>query len=187
MEILEMSVDELIPYENNPRNNDMAVSKVAESIREFGFKVPIIIDKDNVIVAGHTRLKAAKQLGIDKVPCIMADDLSEEQIKAFRLADNKVSEFSAWDFDALEKELAEIESIDMSDFGFNLDDSSDDEMEDIDDEGLGDTMTANHKMMIDKTRIELTDEEYEAIMKKLDNYVDINGVVFGFVRWLLND
>ena len=117
MNIIEKPVDELIPYENNPRVNDDAVPLVAESIREFGFKVPIVIDRDNVIVTGHTRLKAAKQLGMKTVPCIIADDLTPEQVKAFRLADNKVAEFAEWDFSALEKELKEIE-FDMSEFGF---------------------------------------------------------------------
>lgn len=117
--IIEMDVNQLIPYENNPRKNDGSVDKVALSISAFGFKVPIVIDKNNVIVTGHTRLKAAKKLGLKKVPVIMADDLTEDQIKAFRLADNKVGEFSEWDFDKLEKELQELET-DMSLFGFDL-------------------------------------------------------------------
>ena len=118
MNVIEKAVGELIPYENNPRHNEAAVEKVAESIKAFGFKVPIIIDKDNVIVAGHTRLKAAELLGLETVPTIVADDLTEEQIKAFRLADNKTSEFSEWDFLALQQELEDISEIDMSLFGF---------------------------------------------------------------------
>lgn len=119
MDIIEMSVDALIPYENNPRRNDQAVDKVALSISAFGFKVPIIIDADDVIVAGHTRLKAAKKLGLKTVPCIRADDLTDEQIKAFRLADNKVSEFAEWDEEKLLAELEELENIDMSLYGFD--------------------------------------------------------------------
>ena len=122
MEIIEVNIKDLKPYQNNPRNNDDAAAAVARSIKEFGFKVPIIIDDHNTIVAGHTRLKAAMLLNLEKVPCIVADDLSEEQIKAFRLADNKVSELATWDFEALEKELDEIKDLDldfdMSDFGF---------------------------------------------------------------------
>lgn len=120
MEIHDISISLLREYDNNPRNNDGAVDAVAESIKQFGFKVPIIVDNDYVIVAGHTRLKAARLLGLDKVPCIVADDLTPDQIKAFRLADNKVSEFATWDFNALEKELAELEYIDfdMCRFGF---------------------------------------------------------------------
>lgn len=117
LKITYMNVDELVPYENNPRYNDEAVEKVALSIKEFGFKVPIIIDEDNNIIAGHTRLKASKEIGLEEVPCIMVNDLSEEQIKAFRIADNKVSEFAEWDFSLLEKELEEIENINMEDFG----------------------------------------------------------------------
>jgi ParB-like chromosome segregation protein Spo0J len=121
MKIEYKGIDELIPYENNPRINDHAVEYVASSIKEFGFKNPIIIDKDNIIIAGHTRLKACEKLGIKKVPTIMADDLTEDQIKAFRIADNKVAEFSNWDLGKLELELEDIE-LDMSDFGFEMDD-----------------------------------------------------------------
>ncbi len=110
-------LEDIKPYENNPRKNDEAVEYVANSIKEFGFKVPIVIDKDKVIVCGHTRYKAAKQLGIDAVPCIIADDLTDEQIKAFRLADNKVGEIAKWDFELLDIELADLD-FDMSDFGF---------------------------------------------------------------------
>ena len=119
MEIILKKVDDLIPYENNPRINDNAVQYVAESIRQFGFKVPMVIDKNNVIVAGHTRHKAAQELGIKEVPCIIADDLSEEQVKAFRLADNKVGEIATWDFDLLESELSDLD-IDMEVFGFDV-------------------------------------------------------------------
>lgn len=111
---------ELVPYENNPRDNSKAVNAVAESIKEFGFKNPIIVDKSDVIVAGHTRYKAAEKLGLDEVPVIVADDLSDEQIKAFRLADNKTAELAEWNFDLLETELAEISEIDMSAFGFDI-------------------------------------------------------------------
>lgn len=118
MEILTKSITEIKPYDKNPRKNDASVDKVAESIKQFGFKVPLVIDKNNIIVTGHTRYKAAKKLGLKEVPCIMADDLTDEQIKAYRLADNKVGEFSEWDFGLLEEELDEIFDIDMSDFGF---------------------------------------------------------------------
>ena len=110
MNITEKPINEINPYKNNPRNNDAAVDKVAASIREFGFKVPIVIDKNNIVVTGHTRLKAAQVLGLDSVPVIVADDLTPEQIKAFRLADNKTAEFATWDMEKLEKEIAEIET-----------------------------------------------------------------------------
>ena len=120
MQIIEKSITEIQPYEKNPRKNDEAVQYVANSIKEFGFKVPIVIDKNGVIVAGHTRYKAAKELGLEKLPCVIADDLTEEQVKAFRIADNKVGEVAEWDFDLLGEELDDIFDIDMSDFGFDL-------------------------------------------------------------------
>ena len=120
MNIVYKKVKDLIPYENNPRSNDEAVDYVANSIKEFGFKVPVVVDKDNVVVAGHTRLKACEKLGIDEVPCIVADDLTEDQIKAFRIADNKVGEIATWDLDKLSIELDGLQDIDMSDFGFDI-------------------------------------------------------------------
>lgn len=118
MQNIQMKLVDLIPYDKNPRKNDEAVKYVMESIKEFGFKVPIVIDKNNVIVAGHTRYKAAKKLKIQEVPCIVADDLTDEQIKAFRLADNKVSEQAQWDFDILAEELEDLIDFDMTVFGF---------------------------------------------------------------------
>ena len=121
IQIVYKYVDELREYDNNPRKNDGAVAAVAASIELAGFKVPIVIDADGVIVAGHTRIKAAKRLGLKEVPCIIADDLSDEQIRAFRLADNKVSELAEWDFDKLDMELLSLAEtdIDMSAFGFD--------------------------------------------------------------------
>lgn len=120
MQIYDKRLDEIKPYENNPRHNDNAVDAVANSIREFGFKVPIIVDSNGVIVAGHTRYKAAQKLGLKSVPCLVADDLTEEQINAFRLVDNKSGELAEWDFDALKVELDNIGEIDLSEMGFDL-------------------------------------------------------------------
>lgn len=117
LNIVERRLDDVHPYEKNPRRNDDAVKYVAESIKQFGFKVPLVIDNDGVIIAGHTRWKAAKKLGLKTVPCIIADDLTEEQVKAFRLADNKVAEMAGWDFALLEEELQLID-FDMAAFGF---------------------------------------------------------------------
>ncbi len=127
MNITEKKLSELHPYENNPRKNEGAVPYVAESIRRYGFKVPIVIDKDGVIVAGHTRYLASIELGLETVPCIVADDLTDEEIKEFRLVDNRVQEFSGWDFSLLDAELQElnfdfdfkfpeVEDIDIDDF-----------------------------------------------------------------------
>lgn len=120
MKIQNIDINLLKEYENNPRLNDHAVDKVAKSIKEFGFKVPIVIDENYVIVTGHTRIKAAKELGLEKVPCLIADDLSPSQIKAFRLADNKVSEFATWDENKLFDELMDLQVVDFNieTFGF---------------------------------------------------------------------
>lgn len=131
MEIVMRKLGDITPYDKNPRKNDEAVKYVAESIKQFGFKVPIVLDKDGIIVAGHTRYKAAAKLKMDEVPTITADDLTDEQIKAFRLADNKVSEKAEWDFDILGDELAELAELnfDMTDFGFELDIPEEEEVE----------------------------------------------------------
>lgn len=119
MQIVEKELSWLKPYANNPRDNESAVEPVAKSIKEFGFKVPIVATSDGEIINGHTRFKASKLLGLEKVPVIIADDLTDEQIKAFRLADNKVSEFSKWDEDKLRDELKQLE-MDMTEFGFEF-------------------------------------------------------------------
>lgn len=122
MEIKMMNVDELIPYEKNPRNNTKAVNQVANSIKAFGFNVPVVIDKNKVVVCGHTRIKACKKLGLSNVPCVMVDKLTPKQIRAFRLAENKVSEKASWDFKLLELEINDlVADFNMADFGFNFD------------------------------------------------------------------
>lgn len=126
MNIQDVPISALKPYENNPRRNDDAVDAVAKSIETFGFKVPLVIDKGGGIICGHTRHKAAEKLGMQEVPCIVADDLTPEQIRAFRLVDNKTNELSGWDFEKLDAELAyiadlndEIFNVDMTEFGFS--------------------------------------------------------------------
>lgn len=121
MKTLDIAIEKVIPYENNPRNNDNAVDAVARSIEEFGFQQPLVLDKGNVIIVGHTRYKAAKKLGLETVPCVIADNLSEEQVRAYRLADNKVGELAKWDFGLLQAEMDEVVNIDMGDFGFDMD------------------------------------------------------------------
>lgn len=116
--IVLMALDKITPYENNPRNNEEAVAVVANSIKEFGFNQPIVIDKDNVIIVGHTRYLAAQKLELTEVPVIVAANLSEEQARAYRLVDNKVGEIAGWDFEKLTLELEQIETIDMSELGF---------------------------------------------------------------------
>lgn len=161
--IIELGVGDLQEYGNNPRNNDSAVDAVAESIKQFGFKVPIVVDKNNVIAAGHTRLKAAKKLGLDKVPCIIADDLTDEQIKAFRLADNKVGELATWDFEKLDFELNNLD-LDMQLFGFEYDDGSDDVKEKAE-KDLSDKVKETFEVII-----ECSDEaQQEEVYNKLTN------------------
>lgn len=117
MQIELLQIEKLIPYANNARNNEKAVDKVAASIKEFGFRNPIIIDKNNEIIAGHTRLLAAKKLGLKEVPTIRADDLTPEQVKAFRIADNKTAEYSEWNFELLAQELEELK---LADYDLSL-------------------------------------------------------------------
>lgn len=119
-QVQEVPIGDVKPYENNPRDNDGAVEATANSIKEFGWQQPIVVDKDMVIIVGHTRYKAAKKLGMDEVPVVVAGNLSPEQVKAYRLADNKTGELADWDMGLLDDELDDIMNIDMSDFGFDL-------------------------------------------------------------------
>lgn len=134
MKIINMKVEDLKPYENNPRINDDAVEYVANSIKEFGFKVPIVIDKNNVIVTGHTRYKASLELGLKEVPVIIADDLTDKQIKAFRLADNKVADYSYFDNTKL---LEELEDLDDIFTGFDFSENFEDILDESDTSILG--------------------------------------------------
>ena len=162
MQIVEKKLSELQPYEKNPRKNDEAVPYVMESIKQFGFKVPIVIDKDNVIVAGHTRYKASRKLHLETVPCIIADDLTEEQIKAYRLADNKVSEKAEWDLDLLDFELDGIFDIDMGSLGFESFDNS------YIDDLLNDTLT-DFKTQADEFAITFNfEKQYET---QINDYI----------------
>ena len=123
MDIVYKKVDEIIPYEKNPRINDAAVEAVARSIKEFGFRVPLVLDKNNVIITGHTRLRSAKLLGLTEVPCIIADNLTPEQVQAYRIADNKTGEIAEWDYALLPMELKDLQNadFDLSVLGFDTD------------------------------------------------------------------
>ena len=166
-QIVYKNLNEIRPYEKNPRKNDNAVEYVANSIKQFNFQQPIVIDKNGVIVAGHTRYKASKKLGLEKVPCIIADDLTDEQIKAYRLVDNKVSEKSEWDFDLLFDELSEILDVDMEmfDFAKSVDATF------IDD--LYDEMVGDHEVNTDIFSITFNfDKKYET---QIQDYIKENG------------
>lgn len=121
MKVIDIPIDQIVPYENNPRDNDEAVFFVANCIRRFGFRNPIQIDEDNVILCGHTRLLACREVGMDNVPCIRHEGLTEAEKTAYRLADNKVAEIAKWDFSKLDGELKKVgEEINMQDFGFTF-------------------------------------------------------------------
>ncbi|HER6009663.1 TPA: ParB N-terminal domain-containing protein [Streptococcus pyogenes] len=162
MGFVDKKLSEITPYKNNPRNNDEAVGPVAESIKEFGFKVPIVVDKNGEIINGHTRYKAAQKLGLETVPVIVADDLSEEQIKAFRLADNKVGEIAVWDLDLLNEELNDILDLDMSAFGFELE---------IDDENQ-ENLDADFEEIEDDSVLIVEAESEEELEKLYDEFVE---------------
>lgn len=159
MQIKDINIGDLIPYEKNPRKNENAIEYVKNSIEQFGFRVPIVIDKNNVIVCGHTRYVAAKQLGLDKVPCVVADDLTEEQISAYRLADNKVAEFSDWDMSLLNEELDKLLDFDMSAFGFF-------------DEGEEEEEEQEEEIIPEVEFTEVLEEENNYIVLFFDNAID---------------
>lgn len=186
MEILKLKVKDLIPYEKNPRINEEAADYVAKSIKEFGFRIPILIDKSNVIVSGHTRYKACLKLGIEEVPCILVDDLDEKQIKAFRLIDNKSSEKANWDIDLLNEEVKDIlDALDMEDFDFdiNIDNIPDDlDLERIEDEGDKERIDY---LKFDNKKIPLTEEELAALNRSYDAYVQEHKTNYGYVKYLL--
>ena len=171
LEIKYIPINDIKPYKNNPRLNEEAIPFVMNSIKEFGFKNPIILDKNNVIVAGHTRLESAKRLDMKEIPVIYADDLTEEQVKAFRLADNKVSEKSMWDYSKLDEELDSILDIDMSMFDFDIvEDSFDTEFE------LPDGDTPQTRTIT----LSLAEEQYQICMKCIEFIQDNNLIIHDF-------
>lgn len=113
LQVRYLPLSELKPYEKNPRDNSKAVSKVEKSLTEFGWRQPLVVDKDMVIIVGHTRYQAAKNLGMNTVPVVVADDLPPEKVKAYRLADNKTSDFSIWDNKLLLEELTDLSDFDV--------------------------------------------------------------------------
>lgn len=131
------AIERVKPYERNPRLNERAVTAVANSIRDFGFQQPIIIDPDGVIICGHTRLKAAQRLNLTEVPVIISRDLTEEQKRAFRLADNRVGELSEWDVEKLKQEIMGLgDSVQVEAYGFNLEDLRDESEDTVVPDGI---------------------------------------------------
>ena len=168
-----MKIEAIKPYEKNPRLNDNAVESVANSIKEFGFKVPIVVDKDNVIVNGHTRWKASQKLGLKEVPVIVASDLTDNQIKAYRIADNKTGELANWDMEMLGEELKLVEDFDFIDFGFNELElmmlTEDIEPEEFDKEMIEEYSQKANDMMLKASRIIITyvNPEEKAFLEEL--------------------
>jgi len=157
MDIKQIPITDVVPYDKNPRNNDGAVESTANSIKEFGWQQPIVVDKNNIVIVGHTRLKAAEKLKLDTVPVLVADNLSEEQVKAYRLADNKTGELADWDMALLNEELEGIAELDMDDFGFELAEDSEEVVDDDFDVEVPDDPTSklgqiyqlgNHRLMV---------------------------------------
>ena len=185
MELEFLKTDSLIPYENNPRHNDSAVRFVANSIKEFGFQVPIVIDKNGVIIAGHTRLKAAKLLRMTEIPCIRAAALSDEQVKAFRIADNSVSEVSTWDESLLKLELEGID-FGFSDFGLKLPDIKLDPIDLTDEEEgyYGDERErTNRTYNLDiQSRCEFTKDFWQMPIIRNDGFVPEELIGFNYAK-----
>ena len=171
MNIQTLPLKDIRPYARNPRKNDEAVKSVAASIREFGFLVPLVIDRNHEIVCGHTRYKAAQSLGIKEVPCVIADELTDDQIKAFRLADNKVGEMAQWDMDLLPLELQGI-MLPRTDCGVQA----------ISDEDIADTFTrdAGEKKPFQQISITVHDEQARLLLAAIKYVYDQQAVTETF-------
>ena len=197
MNIIKIKTEDLIPYVNNPRNNENAVDKVASSIVEFGFKNPIIIDKNNVVINGHTRLLASKKLGLKEVPVIKADDLTEAQVKAFRITDNKTSEYAEWNEELLKLELEQLEDMNFDLNELNIDYSDFDGMDiDLNDIELPSELELERteqgnvilkSLKFGSYNITLSDEEFKMLTILVENYIEKTGVLQGFIQDLLGD
>ena len=173
MNVKTIPLAEIHPYANNPRKNDEAVAGVAASIKRFGFLIPMVIDRNGEIICGHTRYKAAKQLGLKEVPCVIADELTEDEIRAFRLADNKVSEKATWDMDLLPVELAGI-MLPMEDFGFESISPDDFEENFVLDEG--------EKKPFQQISITVHDKQAALILRAIKYVYDHNAVTETFTN-----
>ena len=166
MKVEAKSIDEIKPYENNPRNNDDAVDAVANSIKEFGWQQPIVVDIGGVIIAGHTRYKAAQKLGLKTVPVVVAKGLSEEQVKAYRLADNKSGELATWDEELLEDELIGIDDIDMADFGFDDSGKEVNDEADVDSLDLSDNVEEKFELKVECQDEKSLEDLYDRLQKE---------------------
>ena len=180
---------DLIPYENNPRINDYAVKKVLESIKEFGFRNPILVDADMIIIAGHTRREASILLGLKEVPYIVADDLTPEQVKAYRIADNKLGELAIWDEDLLKEELWGLQEADFSleVLGFTEIDLTklfmEEEVE-IKEKKAKEEKTTLPMLRFGSNSVRITEDELVMLSNRYNEYVEATPEE-GFITWLL--
>lgn len=188
MKVLYADPLDLIPYENNPRINDYAVKKVLESIKEYGFTNPILVDKDLVIIAGHTRREAAILAGLEKVPYIIKDDLTPEQVKAYRIADNKLAELSTWDEEALKAELFELQELDypLEIMGFTEMDLKDlfEEKEEPKAKKAKEEKTTLPMLRFGSNSVRITEDEPVLLSNRYNEYVELTPEE-GFISWLL--
>ena len=188
MKVLYADPLDLIPYENNPRINDYAVKKVLESIKEYGFTNPILVDKDLVIIAGHTRREAAILAGLEKVPYIIKDDLTPEQVKAYRIADNKLAELSTWDEEALKAELFELQELDypLEVMGFTEMDLKDlfEEKEEPKAKKPKEEKTTLPMLRFGSNSVRITEDELVLLSNRYNEYVELTPEE-GFISWLL--
>lgn len=192
MKVQEMKLSEIKPYEGNPRNNEKAIDKVSESLRQFGARQPIVVDKDMVIIVGHTRYFAALKLGMPTFPVHVAKDLSEADACLYRIADNRTADYAEWDIGKLRVELGKllghVDPIDVEMLG--ICEAEWPELAVPDFESLGvDTDKASgvraNLLAIGKYRIVMTDAEEAALMTAVEQYSGESGTLFGFVRWIL--
>lgn len=190
MEILYGDPIDLIPYENNPRINDYAVKKVLESIKQFGFRNPILVDEDMVIIAGHTRREASILAGMESVPYIVLKDLTPEQIKAYRIADNKLAELSNWDEDLLKAELFELQAVDfpLEVMGFTEIDLQgifeEEEVEEEKEKTPKEEKTTLPMLRFGSNSVRITEDDLILLSNRYNEYVELTPEE-GFISWLL--
>lgn len=190
MEILYGDPIDLIPYENNPRINDYAVKKVLESIKQFGFRNPILVDEDMVIIAGHTRREASILAGMESVPYIVLKDLTPEQVKAYRIADNKLAELSNWDEDLLKAELFELQAVDfpLEVMGFTEIDLQgifeEEEVEEEKEKTPKEEKTTLPMLRFGSNSVRITEDDLILLSNRYNEYVELTPEE-GFISWLL--
>ena len=183
---------ELVPYENNPRDNRLTIEELKDGIRAVGFRNPILVDEDYVILAGHSRREAAIELGLEKVSYIMYDDLTEAQKKLYRIMDNKLGEFSVWDEDKLKAELESLqnEDIDITVTGFSMSELDellkdlDEEIPDIEPETIKEEKTTLPMLRFGSNSVRITQDELIMLSNRYNEYVEAEPGE-GFVTWLL--